>query len=46
VFEAAIGESKEKRVYFLNWAHILWVQPDEDDPGGAFDSITPENELQ
>ncbi|MFZ0929380.1 MAG: hypothetical protein WAN11_12310 [Syntrophobacteraceae bacterium] len=46
MFEAATGENKEKGVYFLNWSHILWVQPDEDEPGGSFDSITLENELQ
>ena len=29
MFEATIGESEEKSVYFLNWNHILWVEPDE-----------------
>jgi hypothetical protein len=29
VFEATIGEGKEKGVYFLNWNHILWVEPNE-----------------
>ncbi|MGO9313121.1 MAG: hypothetical protein ACLQDI_10335 [Syntrophobacteraceae bacterium] len=29
MFEATIGEGKEKGVYFLNWDHILWVEPSE-----------------
>jgi len=29
MFEATIGEGKEKGVYFLNWNHILWVEPNE-----------------
>ncbi len=29
LFEATIGEGKDKDVYFLNKDHILWVQPDE-----------------
>jgi hypothetical protein len=44
MFEAAIGESKEKSVYFLNLNHILWVEPSEDDREGALDSITLESE--
>lgn len=29
MFDTTMGENKEKRVYFLNCKHILWVQPDE-----------------
>ncbi len=29
MFEATIGEGKEEGVYFLNWDHILWVEPSE-----------------
>ncbi len=29
MFEATIGEGKEKGVYFLNWDHNLWVEPSE-----------------
>lgn len=27
IFDAMIGEGKERGVYFLNWNHILWVEP-------------------
>lgn len=46
IFDAAIGESKEKGVYFLNWDHILWVEPHEDDRDGDPGSIILENELK
>lgn len=29
MFEATAGQSTEKKVYFLNWNHILWVEPNE-----------------
>ena len=29
MFDTTIGESEEKGVYFLNWNHILWVEPQE-----------------
>ncbi len=44
MFEAAIGESKKKSVYFLNWDLILWVEPQEDDREDASGSIALENE--
>jgi hypothetical protein len=46
MFEATIGESKEKSVYFLNWDHILWVEPKEDDREGPSGSIALESELK
>ncbi len=46
MFEASIGERKEKSVYFLNWTHILWAEPDEDDLGQSSCSITSGNELR
>jgi hypothetical protein len=46
MFETAIGESKEKSVYFLNWNHILWVEPYEDDMEGSYGSITLPGELK
>jgi hypothetical protein len=36
MFETTIGESKEKSVYFLNWDHILWVEPNEPDGPPSF----------
>jgi hypothetical protein len=36
VFETTIGEGKEKGVYFLNWHHILWVEPGEAESQGYF----------
>ncbi len=30
-FDASKGEGKEKSIYFLNWNHILWVEPSETD---------------
>ncbi len=29
LFDATLGEGKDKSVYFLNRNHILWVKPDE-----------------
>ncbi|MGA2402629.1 MAG: hypothetical protein ABSG91_13150 [Syntrophobacteraceae bacterium] len=29
MFDTTIGESEAKGVYFLNWNHILWVEPQE-----------------
>ncbi|HYA43104.1 MAG TPA: hypothetical protein VEF34_17510 [Syntrophobacteraceae bacterium] len=29
MFETNMGENREKSVYFLNWDHILWVEPRE-----------------
>lgn len=42
MFETTIGESKGKSVYFLNWNHILWVEPKEEDPGRS-DSIASQS---
>jgi len=33
MFDATVDEGKEKKVYFLNWSHILWVEPDELEEG-------------
>jgi hypothetical protein len=45
VFEATIGEGKEKGVYFLNWNHILWVEPNETEGQERFTgSLNPESE--
>ena len=45
MFEATIGEGKEKGVYFLNWNHILWVEPNETDSHGRFTySLTLESQ--
>jgi hypothetical protein len=47
VFEATSGENKEKSVYFLNWSHILWVEPGELDESTSFpDGIASESDLQ
>jgi hypothetical protein len=46
MFETAIGDSEEKRVYFINFKHILWVEPLEDDPGYSSGSVALENELK
>ena len=47
MFDTTMDENKEKKVYFLNWNHILWVEPDELDgrtrvPG----NMVSENELK
>jgi hypothetical protein len=39
MFDTTVGESKGKSVYFLNWNHILWVEPNEDDRGRSSGSI-------
>jgi len=46
MFETAIGESKEKSVYFLNLNHVLWVEPYEDDREGSSGSLALESELK
>lgn len=33
IFDASIGNSTEKDVYFLNKDHIVWAKPDEDSSG-------------
>lgn len=32
IFDALIGNSTKKDVYFLNKDHIVWAKPDEDIP--------------
>jgi len=47
LFDATVGESKKKSVYFLNWNHILWVEPHElVDRTQIFKSIVLESELE
>ncbi len=47
MFETTMGESKEKSVYFLNWSHILWVEPNKLDDRTQFSgSIALESELE
>ncbi|SPF46701.1 conserved hypothetical protein [Syntrophobacter sp. SbD1] len=45
IFDTTVGQNKEKGVYFLNWNHILWVEPNEVDDQPSFPgSITLESE--
>jgi len=45
MFETNIGENREKTVYFLNWAHILWVEPREPEgPPSLCDSVALERQ--
>lgn len=44
MFDTTMGQNKEKGVYFLNWDHILWVEPNEMDDQPPFPgSITLES---
>jgi len=46
IFDAVMGENKESGVYFLNWSHILWIEPNElEDRLNGLDNITLESEL-
>ena len=47
MFDATINENKEKKVYFLNWGHILWVEPKElDDRSRIPGNMVLESELK
>lgn len=37
VFNATMGSSMQRDVYFINKTHILWAKPDEKDYASEFD---------
>jgi hypothetical protein len=40
IFNATMGESTQRDVYFVNKTHILWAKPDEKDYASEFDDNT------
>jgi hypothetical protein len=41
LFDARKGEDSEKKVYFINSNHILWVEPSETGGREGFETILP-----